>query len=45
MLQPGMFRWRSPYGYTYLRDRTGTTDLTARPVAPPSQPPGEPPER
>jgi 5-methylcytosine-specific restriction endonuclease McrA len=32
VLAPGEFLWRSPYGYTYLRDRTGTTDLTPRPV-------------
>jgi hypothetical protein len=41
--QPGTFRWRSPYGYTYRRDHTGTTDLTPTPIAPPGQPPGEPP--
>jgi hypothetical protein len=34
-LQPGTYRWRSPYGYTYLRDPGGTTDLTPPPVDPP----------
>jgi hypothetical protein len=28
MLDPTSFVWTSPYGYTYLRDHTGTTDLT-----------------
>ncbi|MCW2754097.1 MAG: endonuclease [Marmoricola sp.] len=35
MIEPGTFLWRSPYGYHYLRDQTGTTDLTRRPVHPP----------
>jgi len=37
MIQPGAFLWRSPLGYTYLRDRTGTTDLTPSPVDPPER--------
>ena len=37
MVEPGVFLWRSPYGYRYLRDRSGTTDLTPRPVEPPEQ--------
>jgi hypothetical protein len=37
MLEPGLYLWHSPYGYTYLRDHTGTSDLTP--------PPAEPPER
>src|SRR4051794_5607473 len=37
MVEPGVFLWRSPKGHTWLRDRTGTTDLT-----PPAM---EPPER
>ena len=37
MLEPGAYLWRSPYGYTYLRDATGTTDLTPSPVAPPDR--------
>jgi len=37
MIQPGVFLWRSPLGYTYLRDRTGTTDLTPPPVDPPER--------
>jgi 5-methylcytosine-specific restriction endonuclease McrA len=41
MLTPGEYLWRSPHGHTWLRDRTGTTDLT-----PPTAPdPGDPPER
>jgi hypothetical protein len=28
MLTPGEYLWRSPHGHTWLRDRTGTTDLT-----------------
>jgi hypothetical protein len=40
MLDPGVFLWRSPYGYQYLRDRTGTTDLTPKP----GQPPGDEPQ-
>jgi hypothetical protein len=39
MLEPGVFLWRSPHGHTYLRDHTGTTDLTPPPVDPPSDPP------
>jgi hypothetical protein len=35
MLEPGEFLWRSPHGYSYLRDQTGTRDLTPRPVDPP----------
>jgi len=37
MVEPGVFLWRSPYGYHYLRDRSGTTDLTPSPVEPPEQ--------
>ncbi|MGO4257741.1 DUF222 domain-containing protein [Marmoricola sp. RAF53] len=33
--RPGTYRWRSPAGYTYLRDQTGTRQLTPRPVDPP----------
>jgi hypothetical protein len=35
MTEPGVFLWHSPHGHTYLRDRTGTTDLTPPPVQPP----------
>lgn len=35
MIEPGVFLWRSPHGYTFLRDHEGTQDLTPRPVAPP----------
>jgi len=37
MIRPGVYRWRSPYGYTYLRDRDGTTDLTPKPPPPPRE--------
>jgi len=39
MIEPGVFLWSSPHGHTYLRDHTGTTDLTPNPVDPPSDPP------
>jgi hypothetical protein len=35
MLEPGVFLWSSPHGLTWLRDATGTTDLTPAPVDPP----------
>jgi hypothetical protein len=35
MIRPGVFLWRSPHGHWWLRDRTGTTDLTPKPVDPP----------
>jgi hypothetical protein len=37
MVAPGVFLWHSPLGYRYQRDRTGTTDLTPRPVAEPER--------
>jgi hypothetical protein len=37
MVEPAVFLWHSPYGYSYLRDHTGTTDLTPLPVEPPDQ--------
>jgi len=40
MLEPGVYLWRSPHGYTFLKDRNGTRDLTPRPVDPPGEPPG-----
>ena len=45
MIRPGVFLWRSPYGHTWLRDRTGTTDLTPKPLPPPAEEPGPPPDR
>jgi hypothetical protein len=39
MLEPGVFLWRSPHGHTWLRDASGTTDLTPDPVDPPTEPP------
>jgi hypothetical protein len=39
MLEPGAFLWASPHGHSYLRDQTGTTDLTPTPVPPPVDPP------
>jgi hypothetical protein len=35
MLEQGTYLWRSPYGYSYLRDQTGTEDLTPPPADPP----------
>jgi 5-methylcytosine-specific restriction endonuclease McrA len=43
MIDPGVFLWHSPYGHTWLRDRTGTTDLTPPSLTPPGPPPGPPP--
>jgi len=37
MVEPGVFLWRSPRGYSWLRDRTGTTDLTPPSVKPPER--------
>ena len=34
-IRPGTYLWTSPLGYQYLRDPTGTTDVTPRPVEPP----------
>ena len=33
MIEPGTYLWRSPHGYTYYVDLTGTE---------PTDPPGEP---
>jgi hypothetical protein len=30
-LEPGTYLWRSPRGYQYLRDATGTLDITPDP--------------
>jgi len=38
MIEPGTYLWHSPDGYTYLRDHTGTTDLTPAPVESPTEP-------
>ena len=36
VLGPGTYLWSSPHGYQYLRDHTGTRDVTTvRPTAPP----------
>ena len=32
MLEPGVHLWRSPHGYHYLRDHTGTRDVTPDPA-------------
>ncbi|RNM17775.1 HNH endonuclease [Nocardioides pocheonensis] len=37
MVEPGTYLWHSPHGHTWLRDRTGTTDLSPPPVEPPHQ--------
>ncbi|MBO9523050.1 MAG: DUF222 domain-containing protein [Nocardioidaceae bacterium] len=34
MLQPGSYLWRSPMNHVYLRDGTGTRDLTPGPRSP-----------
>jgi hypothetical protein len=31
MVEPGVHLWRSPHGYHYLRDATGTRDVTPDP--------------
>ncbi|MBD8868177.1 HNH endonuclease signature motif containing protein [Nocardioides donggukensis] len=36
--EAGVFEWTSPHGLRFLRDRTGTVDITDRPL-------GDPPER
>jgi hypothetical protein len=36
---PGSYLWRSPHGHTWLRDRTGTTDITPETVPSPGHPP------
>jgi hypothetical protein len=33
MVEPGVHLWRSPHGYHYLRDATGTRDVTPDPHA------------
>jgi hypothetical protein len=42
ILEPGVYLWRSPHGYTWVRDHTGTTDLTPGPI---KRPPVDPPPR
>jgi hypothetical protein len=39
MLTPGSYLWRSPHGHTWLRDTTGTTDLTPETVPSPGHRP------
>jgi hypothetical protein len=34
-IEPGVYLWRSPHGYTYLRDDVGTQELTPGLVDPP----------
>jgi hypothetical protein len=41
MLEPGSYLWRSPHGHTWLRDTTGTTDLTPETVPSPGDPPDQ----
>ena len=36
-IAPDAYLWRSPHGYVFLKDRTGTRDLTPRTVAPPAR--------
>ena len=44
ILEPGTYLWRSPHGHTWLRDPTGTTDLTPDTVPPPTGP-ADPPDQ
>jgi hypothetical protein len=37
IVEPGTYLWRSPHGHTWLRDATGTTDLTPESVDPPAR--------
>jgi hypothetical protein len=42
VLDPGTYLWTSPHGYQFLRDHTGTLDVTRdrlRPAAAPARPP------
>jgi len=36
-LEPGTYLWRGPHGHTWLRDPSGTTDLTPPAVEPPER--------
>ena len=36
-VEPGTYLWQSPHGHTWLRDPSGTTDLTAELVEPPER--------
>jgi hypothetical protein len=38
VLDPGTFLWSSPHGYQFLRDHTGTTDVTRDPPRAPTGP-------
>uniref|UniRef100_UPI003569AD0A HNH endonuclease signature motif containing protein n=1 Tax=Nocardioides sp. TaxID=35761 RepID=UPI003569AD0A len=38
-LDPGSFLWNSPHGYTYVRDATGTADVSRDRRPPPAHPP------
>jgi hypothetical protein len=39
ILEPGSYLWRSPHGYHYLRDHTGTHDVSRDRHPPPAPPP------
>ncbi|HEY0903825.1 MAG TPA: HNH endonuclease [Marmoricola sp.] len=39
MLLPGVFLWHSPHGHTWIRDASGTTDLTSDAAEPSPEPP------
>ncbi len=45
VLEPGSFLWTSPHGHTYLRDHTGTTDLTPQPPHPYGATDPDPPDQ
>lgn len=34
MIEPGLYTWRSPHGYQFLRDPTGTRDITPPDLTP-----------
>ncbi|HET7684196.1 MAG TPA: hypothetical protein VFK34_11085, partial [Marmoricola sp.] len=36
IIRPGTYEWTSPHGYRYIRDPSGTIDLTPPPVPGPS---------
>src|SRR4029077_6071095 len=46
VLEPGSYLWSSPHGYQFLRDHTGTTDVTRdRATHPPDRERPPPPPR
>ncbi len=39
VLEPGTYLWSSPHGYQFLRDHTGTLDVSRDRPRPPADPP------